>query len=438
METKTLPHDIELEQSILAGLILFADMRDESLTQLIELDFYQTRHQKIFKAVKYLEARGIEIDLVSVVRVLKEKKMEKLTGGGSYLAEISDTAPVPSNVKVFCEKLKNISRLRNIITICNNTQNQCYDPANDSIELINNFQTVALNLDDEITPDFTTKAELTTQSIDRYLDAKNGIQTRAIKTGYFLFDKYLGGGFRGALLVLIAARPGVGKTALMCNMVERMCGAGVFCGVFSLEMEKEELDDRWLAGGADVNSMELLNSNLDDDGWSRVMDSADKQSRWNLLIDDQGNISIDELKRRCRRMKKQGVQVIFIDQLSKISGNRKKSVFERNTEHVEELGFLKKELGIPVVLLAQLNRELEKRSTKKPILSDLKNTGQLEEEANIVFLGYRKFIHTRDENDRNHAEWEIAKNRQGATTNIKMFFNDKRMRFEEISNQKGI
>jgi len=427
------PCDLDLEQSILAGCILYENIADEIIGLISPDDFYRTSHHKIFKSIQKLANKNQKIDLPSVASSLRESKELEEIGGVVFLSQLVDSAPVPSNVSIFCEKIKNFSRLRKIINICSETSNACFDMSLESIEVINRFQTDALNLDSLIKSTFTTKEELTSQSIDRYQKARTGKTKQAISTGYGLFDKFLGGGLSGPKLVIIAARPGVGKTALMCNLIRNMCNRNTFCGCFELEMEKEALDDRWIAEAADINSMRLTQPpGPNQEEWKRIMSKAGEQSMWKLLIDDQGGIDIHELKRRARKMKKAGAQVIFIDQLSKISGNRKMSVFERNTEHVEEIGFLKKELGIPIVLLAQLNRDLEKRNDKKPVLSDLKNTGQLEEEADIVFLGYRKFVHTKDTNDETHAEWEIAKNRQGATRNIEMRFNPQRMRFDEI------
>lgn len=428
------PHDFDIEGSILSGCLLYSDLLDVAIDLIIPEDFYKTANSIIFSAIKGLLNNQHEINEISVVVYLKESKEIEKVGGVSYVASISETYPIPANMATFCEKLKNLSRLRKIINVCMSTSQQCFDCSMDSTEIINTFQTSALNLDDEIKSDFITKEELTTQSLERYQQINNGKTDTSIKTGYPTLDKYLGGGFKGGKLVIIAARPGVGKTALMCNLVANMCSHGVSCGVFSLEMDKEDLDDRWIASEADMNTMKLSQPpGPAQDEWNRILRAADHQSFWPLLVDDRGGLTIEDIKRRARKMVKAGAQIIFIDQLSKIGGNRKMSVFERNTFHVEEIGSLKKSLKIPVVLLAQLNRDLEQRTDKKPQLSDLKNTGQLEEEADIVLLGFRKFIHTKKEEDRSHAEWDIAKNRQGATRNLEMFFNDKRMRFDEIA-----
>jgi replicative DNA helicase len=174
---------------------------------------------------------------------------------------------------------------------------------------------------------------------------------------------------------------------------------------------------------------------------NRILQAAEQQSEWRLMVDD-NQADISELRQKIRQMVKAGAEIIFIDQLSGIGGNRKKDAWERNSEHVEELKFLKKELRVPIVLLAQLNRELEKRNNKKPILSDLKNTGQLEEDADIVLMGHRPYLYPdahgkRDNAIKDYAEWEITKNRQGAEWNIKMKWWEKYQLFQEIAIEYG-
>jgi replicative DNA helicase len=284
-----------------------------------------------------------------------------------------------------------------------------------------------------------TKAEITRESIERYEGLNKGATAKAVPTGFPIMDNYLGGGFRGGKLVIIAARPGVGKTTLANNMMKNMCRAGYCCGYFSLEMDSAENDDRWIAADSNVNTMKLYSEpGPSQEEWKRIIETAQRQSDWHLLIDDTGGLKIGEIKRRARQMVKAGAEIIFIDQLSKIGGKRNLSTFERNSEHVEELAFLKKELRIPIVLLAQLNRDLEKRQHKKPMLADLKNTGQLEEDADIALLGYRPGLYEQElPVDPEPAEWEIAKNRQGATRNIEMMFRRSRVKFYEVEKNGG-
>ena len=424
------PHNLEIEQSILAGCILYPDMREEAISQNIGNGFYRTAHRDIFAAISDMVKSGLPVDLVSLADHMRTHGLLEKSGGAVYLARLTDENPIPSSIPHYCDQLKKYSTLRRIINLCQKTSQECFNATTiNSDDVIDRFQSLSLELDDEIKADFITKAELTQESVDRYSALRSGKSIKAVRTGFETMDRMTGGGFRGPKLVIIAARPGVGKTSLMCNLIQNQARRGVCVGVFELEMPACDLDDRWISSGTGINSMKLSTEpGPDSDDWKRIMDAADVQSAWNVMIDDTGGLTIQELRRRARKMRKAGAEIIYIDQLSKIGGNRNMSAFERNTLHVEEIGFLKKEIGIPIVLLAQLNRDLEKRNNKKPILSDLKNTGQLEEEGDIVLLGYRH------DEDQSLAEWEIAKNRQGSTFNIPMRFDAKLTKFYEITN----
>lgn len=429
------PQCVDIEQSILAGCILFDEMREDALLYAEPDDFYATGHRLIFRAISEMADAGRPVDAQLLASYLHSKGLLEKAGGGLYIAKLLD-APVPSNTRAYVEQVRKHAQMRRIIQLCGKTIQTCQQSRVDDLEdVLNGFQASALSVGGRVPQTWITKEQLTKESVGRYQDLNEGGQHKSIPTGFPTLDRMTGGGFRGPKLVIIAARPRVGKTALMCNMIQHMCSKGVVCGCHSLEMDKAELDDRWISAGANVNSIRLsAEPGPDADEWKRIVRIADEQSRWPLMIDDTP-ASINDLKRRIRQMVKAGARIVFIDQLSGISGNRKKDAWERNSEHVEELKFLKKELRIPIVLLAQLNRDLEKRQNKKPILSDLKNTGQLEEDADIVLMGHRPALYAKNAQDREawaeFAEWEIAKNRQGKEWNICMWWDEKHQVFCE-------
>jgi replicative DNA helicase len=216
-------------------------------------------------------------------------------------------------------------------------------------------------------------------------------------------------------------------------LCRNMASRGHCVGVFELEMSRDELDDRWFSMMTGINSAKLATGHgLSADEWEKITRAAEQKHEWNMLIDDTGGLTIEQLRRRAKRMVRDGAEIIFIDQLSKIAGNRKLSSYERNTLHVEEIGWLKKELGIPIVLLCQLNRQLEMRTVKYPVLSDLKLTGQIEEEADMVFLGHREYPYTRNDADLHTAVWDLAKNRGGPTYRFEMRWEPRLTTFYEI------
>lgn len=421
----------ELEQSILSACLLFPEMRNEALELLTPSDFYKPNHAEIFKTVSDLAKKGEPTDLLTVSAALSGK----IEGIAARLAEITDM-PVPSDMTSYCRKILNCRQLREAQAVYSRAFNACYDPAADFAGLMDET-TGKLSEIDQGSPgavNFLTMAQLTERSAERYSSLKNGDQLPGIPTGFPTIDR-LTGGFRASQLIILAARPGGGKTTFACNMLQNIAGAGIPCGFFSLEMSAEEIDDRWNAAAAGINGAVLrFGRKIDDTTWTRLIDAFEQKSRWPLLVDDTP-ASIGELKRRARLMKRAGARILFVDQLSHIRPGREsrgRSTWETNSHIVEELAFLKKELRIPVVLLAQLNRELEKRANQKPMLADLKNTGSLEEHADIVLLGYRPFLHTKKPEDECKAQWEIAKHRGGPCWTIPMRFDGRQTKFFEV------
>jgi replicative DNA helicase len=250
-----------------------------------------------------------------------------------------------------------------------------------------------------------------------------------IKTGFRSIDS-LTGGFWGALFIIIAARPGIGKTAFMLNMAKNMASCGHRVGIFSIEMDKESLIDRQIASLSGINSIRLRTGRIGTEDWKAINQAAEKIYNLPIVIDDTGGLTIQELKRRARLMAKKGAEIIFIDQLSKIRGGTGQSDWEKRSCVVNELAEFKKELRIPIVLLAQINRKAE--DTRKPSLNHLKSTGSLEEDCDLCLIGHRDFPYTRKPEDETKANWELAKNRNGATTDIPMQWDGKTTTFYEV------
>ncbi len=421
----------EIEESVLAACLLFEEMRTEALELLSASDFYAPVHQAIFKAISELSKKREPVDLLTVSAHLAGH----VDNIASKLAEISNT-PIPSDLASYCRKIINCRQLREAQGVLFKAFSQCFDPAMDYAGLLDEI-TGRLSEIDQGTPgpdSFLSMVELTQRSAERYSNLKKGDELPGIPTGFPTIDR-LTGGFREAQLVILAARPGGGKTSLACNMIQNIAGAGIPCGFFSLEMSADELDDRWNAATAGINSAVLrFGRKIDDAVWARLVDAFEQKSKWPLLVDD-NPATISELKRRARLMRRAGAKIIFVDQLSHIRPGREsrgKSTWETNSHIVEELAYLKKELRLPIVLLAQLNRELEKRANQKPQLSDLKNTGSLEEHADIVLLGYRPFLHTQKSEDEAKSEWSIAKHRGGPLWTIPMSWDGRQTRFFEV------
>jgi replicative DNA helicase len=243
-------------------------------------------------------------------------------------------------------------------------------------------------------------------------------------------DDYYGFTLTGDGLFLLEDMTATHNTAIMLNVAQYMAQRGDMVGIFEIEMDKEDLDDRLMSNFTGINTIKLQSGKyLGATDWQKITEAAGKKYDLPIIIDDTGGLKIQELKRRSRKMKKMGCKIIFIDQLSKIIGNRKKSKFEEVSEIVEEISHLKKELRMPIVLLAQINRQAITRTGKRPMLEDLKNTGQLEEDADIVVLLHRPFVYTKDPNDEGHALFDVAKAKGAPEREINLYWDGKTTSF---------
>jgi len=279
---------------------------------------------------------------------------------------------------------------------------------------------------------YVSMADITYQSIERYERLQEGNGDKAVKTGFPTIDLLTGGGFRGSKLIIIAGRPRMGKTSLLTTMSRNMALKGYKVGIFSIEMDKEDLDDRYMASETGINTLKLSSGkNLTSEDWRLITEAASTKTTWPIYIDDSGGLTVMELKRRARLMSKSGIQIIFIDQLSKIKSGIKGTEYEQKSYIVNELAELKKELRMPVVLLAQINRKLEDRTIKKPTLGDLKSTGSIEEDSDIVIFIHRNYEYSKKEEEKYEGVIEIAKQRSGPTRSIPVNWTPKLTLFTE-------
>lgn len=404
-----LPSDLYTEQRILSGCLQFPEQLETALENIKPDDFYSNAHRQIFQAIVDMSERKEPIDLGTLAMELKKRGELNNSINIEGLVKVMDNVPIPSSMPYSCKAIEEKARLRALIHYCNTIQNKCHDETIEPKEIIDQAQRLVLDIG--IGGDnFTDMQELTSQSMERYEDSYENRNVKGIKTGFLEFDSYTGG-FKGSKLIIIAGRPRMGKTALMLNMAKRMATHGHKVGILSLEMDKEELDDRFISGETGIDTVKLhTGEGLSKQNWKDIVTVSEEKYNWPIIIDDTGGLKIAELKRRARKMKKAGCEIIFIDQLSKIVGDRRKSKFEEATGIVEEVDRLKKELRMPIVLLAQIRRV---ESDKMPTLENLKNTGQLEEDADMVILIHRPYEYNRKEEHAKSAQLSIAKNRLG-------------------------
>jgi len=433
MDNRLLPQNIEAEQSILASCLYDHESAECALDSLQPEDFYRTAHQKIYRVIKNLRSNGTRPDLVTTVTELRNSGELEEIGGAAYVSSLLDEHPIAPNVPEYANYIKNTAQARKFIEISRRGEQAIYESNGNLPEILDSVQSQILQIGlDMKSEKFMTMRDLTLESMERYADLRDQKRERGIKTGYESVDN-LTGGFVGSKLIIIAARPKIGKTAWALALARNIAKRGHMVGFFELEMDREDIDDRWMAMETGINSMQFATgTGPDNKQWPIIEEASGRKYQWPIIVDDTGNQSIGELKRRIRKMVHMGCKIVFIDQLSKIRPtDKRKGSWETNTEHVVELKQATKELKIPIVLLVQLNRDVERRKPPIPTAADFKLTGAIEEEADMAFLGYRRFPYTKKLEDKNHAWWELALNRVGPTRKIIMHFEPKTTMFTE-------
>ncbi|MDY6905583.1 MAG: DnaB-like helicase C-terminal domain-containing protein [Thermodesulfobacteriota bacterium] len=425
------PQSIDAEQALIAALLIGDNGAADVVEGLVPGDFYKTAHQKIFQAAQWCYRRHKKTDTVLIKNRLQETGELEVVGGAVILSDIMENAACAVHVGQYIQIIREKADCRALIDICKKTIQAAYE-SQDFEAVRDNHEALVLKIGAGGGDAFQNSESLTMGALDRYEKLSKGTGPAPLLTGINDLDA-LTGGLRGPVFVIIAARPGVGKTALMSTFARNMARAGKKVGLFSIEMSAGELQDRFFSMETGLNSTRFTTGGPQGDEWDSVVAAADRISSWPMIIDDTGGLSIGRLRRRCRAMRRQGVQIIFVDQLSKIRGGEGRSEYERKTDVVNQLAELKKELGIPVVLLAQINRNVEGRASKAPMLGDLKSTGALEEDADIILLLHRDFPHTKNPDHKHSAELELAKHRAGPVHTIDLWWEPKNTEFKNES-----
>jgi replicative DNA helicase len=425
-----MPNSFEYERAILSLLL---DPTQQSMDKgevydsLIDADFYDMRNREVFKACQYLYLRKQPVDIVSVPDAIGAA----IQMPASYVSEVADSLPA-TDVQHYCDTIRDYSKARTAITVMEKRLSQLRNinggRIQDTGELLDEIQREILLIDARGRSKFYEIAALVSDAIARYRDLNRGDGLQHIFSGYNELDEIVA--FRGPRLVILAARPSVGKTALMLCIARNMVCEGNPVAVFELEMSREDITDRLIALEGDINLLQLIyGAGPSRETWPNIIKAGQNVYGWPLMIDDEGGLHISELKRRIRHAKKCGARAIFIDQLSQIKGPGR-GIFEQNTMIVQELSRMKKEISIPIFLLCQISRKQDESGNKAPALHMLKNTGAIEEEADVVILIDRPYVYTREESDKYVAKLDVAKNRHGAPGVVDLHWEPSRAQFK--------
>lgn len=430
------PQSIEAEESILSAILLDNGTLLDVLEILTPDDFYRTAHRHIFAGISDLFARAEPVDLVTLTNLLRDKNELEEIGGAAYLARLVDTVPSAINVQHYARIVRDKSSLRRLIAKATAITQRCYEDAGDLDQVLNFAESAVFEIsEDKHQAAFHPISKIIETNIDA-LEERQGQRTlvTGVPTGYTQLD-HKTSGLQGSDMVILAARPSMGKTAFALNIARNAAVDGdVSVAVFSLEMSKEQLSERMLCAEARVDSNRLRGGFLNPEDWHRITEAASALSEAPIYIDDSPDISATSIRTKSRRLKlDKNLGLIIIDYLQLMKG---RSGTERRDLEISEISralkLLAKELNVPVVALSQLNRKLEERSDKRPMLSDLRESGALEQDADVVAFIYRDEVYNKDENNpnRNTAEIILAKQRNGPTGSVPLTFLKSFTRFE--------
>ena len=418
------PHSVESEQSILGSIILDKEAIITVAETIQPMDFYKEAHKIIYESMLKLNSNNEPIDLITLIEELRKEGHLDSIGGISYLTSLSTIVPTTSNVKYYANIVKEKSVMRQLIKASNEIINLGYDASTDVQEILDKAEKNIFDISQEKSGDdiqpINVVLQDTFEMIEKLCTDKS--EVTGITTGFEDLNKKING-LQRTDLILLAARPAMGKTAFSLNLVQNAALKGdASVAVFSLEMSKEQLVQRMLSAQSNVELSKIKTGNLGESDWPRIIDGMAVLSEANIFIDDTPGIKISEIRSKCRRLKiEKGLDLILIDYLQLMDGEGKNENRQQEIAKISRsLKILAKELDCPVVALSQLSRSPELRKDHRPILSDLRESGSIEQDADIVMFLYRDEYYHDDSEKKNIGEVIIAKNRHGETGNVEL------------------
>ena len=435
------PQSIEAEQAVLGGLMLAPDAFDRIADQISEGDFYRRDHQLIYRAIRELAEKSRPYDAVTLGEWFESMGQSELVAGGAYLIELASTTPSAANIAAYAEIVRDKATLRALIEVGTGIVNDGFQPdGRESAEILAKAEQEVFAIAENQTRgrgDFVPVTTALSEAFDvlqtRYA---NGDGVTGLPTGYTAFDE-MTAGLQPTDLIILAARPAMGKTTLALNMAEHAAiKTRKAVAVFSMEMSASQLALRLISSNGRVNATRLRTGQLEDEDWSRVTSAIRMLRDAKIFIDDTPGLSPDVLRAKARRLKREhdlGLIVIDYLQLMAVPGNNENRATEIS-EISRSLKGLAKELNVPVLALSQLNRSLETRADKRPVMADLRESGAIEQDADVIVFIYRDDYYNKENSpDKGLAEVIIGKQRNGPTGSCKLKFFGEYTRFDNLS-----
>lgn len=438
---RILPHSIEAEQSVIGSMI----MDREAIVVASELitgeDFYNKQYGVLFETMVELNDSGSPVDLVTLQNRLKEKDVPPEVSSLEFVRELITAVPTSANIRYYANIVAEKSTLRKLIRLNEEIANTCYS-GKESLEYIldDTEKRVFQLVQKRTTDNFVPVRQIVMNAIDKIeIAAKNKGSVTGIPTGFIDLD-YRTAGMQPSDLILVAARPSMGKTAFELNLAQYMAfKKNLTVALFSLEMSKEQLVNRMFSLESNVDAQKLRTGQLNDQEWERLIESAGTIGKSRLIIDDTPGISIAELRSKCRKYKlEHDLSIIMIDYLQLMSGSgRSESRQQEISDISRSLKALARELNVPVVALSQLSRAVEQRPDHRPMLSDLRESGAIEQDADVVMFLYRDDYYNHDSPDKGVSEVIIAKQRNGPIGTVKLAWLPEYTKFANLERGKN-
>lgn len=433
------PNDQEAEQAVLGAMLIDSNATVEVLELLKQDDFYRKDHEIIFSCILELYKSGKPIDILTVKDMLNSRNMLQNVGGIEYLTSLASGVYTVSNVEAYVNIVEGKSVLRKLIQVSNEIIKSGYDDKEEIEIILDNAESKifeilqkkntkgSLHIKDILVDSFTKLEEL--------YNNKNSIT--GVPTGFIELDKKTSGLQKGNL-IFIAARPGMGKSSLALNIAQNAAIKNkIPVAIFSLEMTKEELTNRILCAEAMVDSSKIKNGTIEEEDWLKLANSLGPISESPIYIDDTSNLSVMDIRARCRKLKMEhDIGLIIIDYLQLMEGRKSDNRQQEIAEISRSLKILAKELNLPIIALSQLSRAPEQRADHRPILSDLRESGSIEQDADIVMFIYRDDIYNPESEKKNIAELIIAKQRSGSTGSMELLWLGEYTKFVNLDNYR--
>jgi replicative DNA helicase len=436
------PQNLEAEQSVLGAILLDNAAMAKAMEIIVEEDFYRTAHRKIYQGMLALSDRSEVIDQITLTECLKGRSELEAVGGAAYLAELVQVVPSAANIRYHCKIVREKALLRGLIHTSTEVITRGYEGATAADDLLDFAERSVFSIaQGKLDRSFTPVNQIIKESLD-VVDrlSKRKERVTGVPTGYYDLDD-ITAGLQASDLIVIAGRPSMGKTSLALGMAQHAAlHAGSIVGIFSLEMSKPQLVLRMLSSEARVDSHALRTGKLQKEDWWRLAEAAGRLEQAPIFIDDSGALTVQQMRGKARRLKaERGLDLLIVDYLQLMQGRSDAESRQQEISDISRsLKSLAKELNVPVIALSQLSRAVENRKPPIPMLADLRESGAIEQDADVVMFIYREEVYDQASERKGIADILVSKHRNGPIGKRELFFHDRFAKFESLENRESV